>query len=298
MIYIIILVLAIFVLHKINDKIKNVKLSSLVLITGAVKSGKTTYAVATAYGEYKKAKRIWKIKTAIGKLFGKEPTEEPLLYSNIPLATDYVPITKDIIERKKRPNYKSVLFIDEATLLADNSIYEDKELSERIMIFNKLIGHETRGGTLIYDTQATGDLPAVTRRCITQRLYVHSLIKWIPFILIARVREERYSEDGSTIQVDQKDISEQGYKIVVFRKKIWKLFDPYCYSAITDNLPKENKVVNGKNLKSLKTRNILSYKDYKSLKETAKNEQKSKVNNSNSNNISTTNNNFFNNGSK
>lgn len=279
MIYIV-LAIGIIAVIIISRKVKNLKLSNLILVTGAVKSGKSTYALYLAYKEYKKAYRQWKLKTAIRKAFGKKPEEEPLLYSNIPLAVNYSPITKDILERRKRINYKSVVFLDEATLIADNMIYQEKDISERIMLFNKLFGHETHGGKLIYDTQATGDLPAVTRRCISQRIYVHSMIKWIPFVLIPSIREERYSEDGSTIQTDQNDIDNQGYKKCIIPKKIWKLFDCYCFSALTDDLEADNKVINGKKLRNLKTKNLVSYNQYKELKgnDRKENKENSRVN--------------------
>lgn len=291
MIYIVIIAGIIGVII-ISKKIKNLKISNLILVTGAVKSGKSTYALYLAYKEYKKAHRKWRIKTALAKAFGKKPEEEPLLYSNIPLAVNYSPITKDILERRKRINYKSIVFLDEATLIADNMIYQEKEISERIMLFNKLFGHETHGGKLIYDTQATGDLPAVTRRCISQRIYVHSMIKWIPLVLIPSIREERYSEDGSTIQTDQNDIDNQGYKRCIIPKKIWKLFDCYCFSAITDDLESDNKIINGKKLKNLKSRELVSYNEYKELKENDRKEDKENSRNISMDTISNSTDNF------
>ena len=138
--------------------------------------------------------------------------------------------------------------------------YKDKELNERVMLFNKLIGHSTRGGTLIYDTQATGDLPAATRRCLAQNIYVHSIIKWLPFVLIAKVKEEIYREDN----VSENNIDEElkAYRYTIIPKSVWKKYDCYCYSSFTDELPVEDRTIKTKDLKA---KEILSYNDYKTI---------------------------------
>ena len=247
-----IIILALIITKK---KIKAVKYSSCILVTGAVKSGKSTFSVNTALKLYRKNHLNWRIQHFFDKTI-----EEPLIYSNVPLAVEYVPITKELIERRKRFRYKSIIYIQEATLLADNMSYKDKDLNERVMLFNKLIGHSTRGGTLIYDTQATGDLPAVTRRCLAQNIYVHSMIKWLPFIIIAKVKEEVYREDN----VNESNIDEElkAYRYVIIPKSVWKKYDCYCYSSFTDELPVEDRKVKTKDLKA---REILSYNDYKTI---------------------------------
>ena len=255
-----IIIIALIIAKK---KIKAVKYSSCILVTGAVKSGKSTFSVNTALKLYRKNHLKWRIQHFFDKTI-----EEPLLYSNVPLAVEYVPITKDLIERRKRFRYKSVIYIQEATLLADNMAYKDKELNERVMLFNKLIGHSTRGGTLIYDTQATGDLPAVTRRCLAQNIYVHSMIKCLPFILIVKVKEEVYREDS----INQNNVDEElkAYRYVIIPKSVWKKYDCYCYSAFTDDLPVEDRTVK---TKELKAKEILSYNNYKTINKEVENDK-------------------------
>lgn len=259
-----ILVVAILVYFYIRKHFKMPKVGSLSLTTGAVKSGKTTFTLALAYSNYKRVHRRWKVRKFFCKLFKKPIPEEPLFYSNIPLAFPYVPLTKELIERKTRFRYGSVIFINEATLLADNSSFKNMALTERIMFFNKLIGHETRGGLLCYDTQAIGDMPAVTRRCLGQYFYVHHLSKWIPFFIVAYVKECRYSEDRSVVSVDTEDV-ENSLKRVIIRKSIFKKFDCYCYSSFTDNLPVESRQVVLPKGADLRCKDILSFKEFNTL---------------------------------
>ena len=264
-IYVIIGILLIAVFIRVYNKFKFPKLSNCILVNGAIKSGKSTYSVAMTNTLYKRQLRKTKVRNFLAKVFLKKPSELPLIYSNVPLAVPYVEITKDILERKKRVRFGSVVYIQEATLLADNSIYKEMELSERIMLFNKLFGHESHGGYLIYDTQATLDLPAVTRRCLAQRFYVHSMVKWLPFILLVKVKEERYSEETNTVTQEQGDVEdkENGFKWQIIPKRTWKLFDCYCFSSFTDDLPIEEKVIK---TKYLKAKDIVSFKDYETIK--------------------------------
>ena len=118
---------------------------------------------------------------------------------------------------------------------------------------------------LVYDTQAIGDLPAVTRRCLGQYFYVHHLAIWLPFFLIAYVKEQRYSEDGSVVSVDDEDI-EDGLQRVIIRKSVWKKFDCYCYSGFTDYLPVEDRVVTLDTDDDLRCNDLVSFKKYTTLR--------------------------------
>lgn len=73
--------------------------------------------------------------------------EKPLLYSNIPLAVDgFTPLTLDLIQRKERFRYGSVIYVCESSLVADSMSFKDPLLNENMLLLNKLIAHETRGG--------------------------------------------------------------------------------------------------------------------------------------------------------
>ena len=262
-IFILIAIAWFFIDKFILSKFKFAKVGSLALVTGGVKCGKSTTSVAIVRREYKARLKSVKFKNFFRKLFNRQLIDLPLVYSNVPLAMPYVPLTEDLLLRKKRFVYGSVIYVQEASLVADSQLIRDMDINERLMLFNKLIGHSTKGGCLIYDTQCIGDVHYSVKRCVSNYFYIHHLVKWIPFILIAKVQECRYSDDGSTISVNSEDV-EETLKSVILSKRNWKYFDCYCYSVLTDDLPVENRVVyNNIKTRNLKANNILSFRKLK-----------------------------------
>ena len=78
----------------------------------------------------------------------------------------------------------------------------------------------------------------------------------------AEVREERYCEDNSSINTYENDV-EDCLKKVIIPKKIWKKFDAYCFSYLTDDLPVADNVIVG--AKDLKAKDIVSFREFKTL---------------------------------
>lgn len=261
-ILVIIGIIAFFVLRKF----KTVRIGSLVLIDGGVKTGKTTNGVYQSIKTYRRNHLIWRIRCVLCRILRKNMPEEPHLYSNIPIAIKdgYYPVTTELLQRKSRPTYKSVVYLSEASLVADNMLYKDELANEQTMLFAKLFGHMTRGGTCIIDTQAIGDLAVSLRRCITNTIYVHHLVKWIPFFIIAYVIEERYSEDGSAVQVYDGDI-DQSLKKILIPKSVWRKFDCYCYDNLTAKCPVVKKCIHP-NKRDLQAYDVVSFRQYKELK--------------------------------
>ena len=251
-------VIALVVFIYIKRHYKTLKLGSLSLVTGGVKTGKSTLSVCLAIKAHKRAVRKVKIRNFFLRLFGKKDRQEqlPLLYSNIPLNYPYVPLSDKLLLRKERFVYKSVIYCNEASLLADSQLIKDKDLNTLLLLFNKLIGHETKGGTLIYDTQSVSDLHYSIKRSLSDYFYIHHLRKGL-FFVCAYVIENRYSEDGSVVTVSQSDV-ETDLKKVLISKKYWKYFDCYCFSVLTDNLPVADSVI--KNPVTLKANHILSFR--------------------------------------
>ena len=248
---------------KIASKFKVPKIPCVALVTGGVKSGKSTLSVYMAIQTYNRVHRRWKIRVFFQQLLHKPFDEEPLLYSNIPLAVPYVPITLELLQRKVRPRYGSVAYVNEASLLADQMLSLKKDdTNERLTLFNKLFGHETIGGVLIYDTQCVADVHYAVRRSLSSYIYVHHLEKRIPFFLIAQVREERYSDDRGVINSYNEDV-EESLKKVLIPKRVWKKFDAYCFSCLTDGLPVSDNVI--EDCVDLKAREIVSFREYKTL---------------------------------
>lgn len=257
----VLIIIAVILIIVVRRKFKYPKVGAMAMVTGGVKCGKSTFAVGLTISEYKRRKRGIKIKNFFRTIFGKEPFDLPLIYSNIPLSVPYVPITQNLLLRKQRFVYGSVIYINEASLVADSQLIKDMDINECLLLFNKLIGHETLGGCIIYDTQSIADVHYSIKRCLSNYFYIHHLYKWLPFFLVATVRECRYSDDGSVVSVETSD-TEDNLKRVIIRKSVWKKFDAYCFSSLTDDLPVANFEIISENLKVNK---VFSFRQYRSI---------------------------------
>lgn len=257
-----VLIIGLIVVIALTRKFKKPKISCMALVTGGVKAGKSTFSCALALSKYKSQVRKVRFANFFRRIFRKELFEKPLLYSNVPLNCEYVPLTDDLLLRKQRFVYRSVIYAQEASLIADSQLIKNLDINQRLLLFNKLIGHETKGGYLIYDTQCINDNHYSVKRCISEYFYIHDTVKWIPFILLCHVRELRYSDDGQEINVYEGDV-EESMRTVLVSKRVWKMFDAYCYSVLTDHLPVASGVVEGRELSDLKARKIVSFRKYK-----------------------------------
>lgn len=261
MLYLIgIAVIAFLLWFFILRKFKVPKLAAISMFTGGVKTGKSAVSLYFAVKTYKRRRRAWRFRCFIAKFFRKEKPEEPLFYSNIPLRyIKYCPLTKEHLLRKVRFNFGSVVFIDEAALVADSrlAINKDLKINNDLLLFFKLFGHETHGGTMIINSQAITDMHVALRRCCSSYFYIHHLGS-LPFIRIPCLREERFSEDGAVLNSYDNDV-EDSLKKVLMSSRIFKKYDCYCYSCFTDDFPVNNiEMLNGKN-DSLKAEKIISF---------------------------------------
>lgn len=252
---IIILIILFFVLYFLN--FKKLKVSSINLFTGQLKTGKSALSLRYALFYYKQALRAYYIKRFFNTIFINFnlyiSIEKPLLYSNIPLGVMYTPLTKDILLRKERIAYKSIVFIDEISLVADNYDFKDLNMNYQLKMFFKLFGHMSRGGKLFINTQNIEDNHYIVKRSINQYLYIHHKIR-LPFISIFKVREMIYNEGvNNVVNTD----AEEDLKTIIVFNSIFKKYDCYCYSILTDNLPYSKQV-----FKKLwkKTKEILTFK--------------------------------------
>ena len=240
----------------IRKNFKTPSFGSMCVVTGGLKCGKSTFSLYLAYRTYKKNLFAVKIANFFNRLFHREELELPLFYSTIPVSFPHVRITEDLLMRKTRFAYKSVVWIDEASLLADSSLYKDLILNAKLLEFCKLFGHETKGGCLFLVTHDVSELHISMRRVCSQTFNVVNTFKWLPFLLLVTVREERYSESGQTINNYDSDLEESIKKVIVL-KNVWKKFDCYCYSSMTDDLPVEGRII--KDLPNLKTDYVESF---------------------------------------
>jgi hypothetical protein len=246
---------------------KIIKLGNMTLITGGIKTGKSTLSVYLALRKLRSQRIKYHIKKFFIKVFKKikikkfvkmSLPERPLLYSNIPLNCEYVPLTKKLLLRQERFCYGSVVYICEASLIADSMSFKDAEVNENLLLLNKLFAHETKGGYLFYDTQSISDNHYAIKRCLSSYVHVHHSTK-IPFFILMWVRELKFSEDNNNINVYKDDV-EDNLKLIVVPKRVWKKFDCYAFSSLTDDLP-----VNDKSQipVSLKVDDIVSFKEWK-----------------------------------
>lgn len=267
LIFVLIIAAIIFFVYRfITKRFKLPHLNAVNLIVGEVKSGKSITALTLAKKDYKK--RLFKVKVHnfFCKIFNRELNPIPLFYSNIPVGFDYVAITTELLNRTKRFVYGSVVFLDEVSFVCDKMLYKDQVICDNVKDFFKLFGHETGGygclghGTLVANTQAISDCSKEFRACLGSMLFIESVSApfWIPFFGIIRCRQERYSEDGTTVNAYNEDLDQSMCKFL-FRKKHFKFYDSACYSAITDDLEVEDTIIHGAELPNLKTKIITSF---------------------------------------
>ena len=261
----VVLALLLLLTFLVAKHFKHLKIDNVYFISGGVKTGKSALSVMLAVKTYRKNLFKWYLTNWLYKLFGKG-TEKPMLYSNIPLRhVRFNPLTLDIIYRKVRIPNKSVVLIDEISLLADSMLFKDKKINDSLMIFIKLFGHYTHGGTLITNSQAILDCHFSIKRCLSHYLYINVRQKY-PFITLFKVREMLYSADGSAINNSDEDL-EESTKLVLFFNRYYKYYDSYCYSVFTDCLPfqVDYKVRILKRTDSLKADKLITLQDFEEL---------------------------------
>lgn len=226
---------------------KRYRFDCVSLVVGAPKTGKTTLQVHLALKDYKKRVLRWKLKRLLRPKKYKH-LEKPLLYSNVPLTVPHVRLTKELLLRKERFAFNSTIIISETSLTADAmsaTIKTDEQQKNNfdLNMFYKLIGHELHGGAVFTETQNPSDNHYALRRCLNRYLFIQRCIKWIPFIIVFKVREMAYldGENVNVINTVDEDLEKNTLYYWCF-KSVWKKFDAYAYSIFTDDLPKNDKL--------------------------------------------------------
>lgn len=266
---ILIVVIAFFVLRFL----KIPKFGNMVLVTGGVKTGKSTLSVYLAVRQYKRQLRKYYVYNYVVlpvlRVFSLKKDkykkrEKPLFYSNIPVAVKgFTPLTLALIQRRERFRYGSVIYVCESSLVADSQAIRVDVVNEGMLLLNKLIAHETKGGYIFYDTQSIMDNHYAVKRCLSSYFYIHHTTK-VPFFCLMKVRELKFSEDNSAVNTFESDV-EDSLLTVIVPKRVWKLFDCYCYSALTDDLPINDREAVVLQNGDKKARHIISFREYKTL---------------------------------
>lgn len=245
--------------RKFISRFKFPKVGAIAVFTGGVKTGKTAVSLACARSTYRRVCRRWKVRVFFGKLFNMRCKDDikPCFYSSIPLAVDYVPLTRKLLLMQERIVPKSVVFIDEVSLIADSMLFKDKEINEQLLKFFKLFGHISHGGLCVFNSHCLTDLHFALKRTTSQYFYIHHTVK-LPFLSFTKMREERYSEDNTTLNNYPEDV-ENTLKTCIFRSRVFKEYDCYAYSLLTDDLPYSTTLVKGSALPNLKATEVPSF---------------------------------------
>lgn len=241
---IVIAVIVLYIVYRKNFKI--LKVPSVCLITGGVKTGKSLLSVQQSIKEYKSIHRKWWFVTHILK----KDVEEPLYYTNVSISFGSLKskkphrLDKNIVQlelshllRMEKFNYKSVIYIQECSLMADNMDFNNKERNVDLSLFAKLIAHETRGGKLYLDTQSVLDIHYSFKRVSSTYLFIEKNLNLLLFHVLY-VREMINTENGVNSFND--DVETTTRKVLI---PFWyhHKYDRYEYSYLTDSLPKNNK---------------------------------------------------------
>ena len=260
MIWVILIVILIFLII-LYKRSKRFRPDTICMINGANGTGKSLLSVNKAIRDFRKSHSIWWRNTHLWcyvPLLNKimrvsKDEEEPLLYSNIPIYKDrrhlvlfkyYVPLTNDIIRRNKRPRYHSVILWDDCSIMATSMDYKDKELSNDMSFFIKMIRHELKGSyrnifgshcSLYINTQSKNDTHFSIDRCVNQVLYIMKSIS-IPFFKILWVRDLLLID---SVQNNFNDDVKQDLSThwLLIPKSTYNRYDSYSYEFLSHDLP-------------------------------------------------------------
>lgn len=243
--FLIFLFLGIFLYVLYRKNFKTLVPPSVCLITGGVKCGKSLLSVKLSQSDYKKRWIKWWIKTHIFR----KGAEEPLYYTNTTasfgdlrkkkrhfLDKNIVYIKKEHLLRQVRFNYGSVIYINESSLMADNMDFNNKERNIELSLFNKLIGHETRGGALYYDTQSPMDNHYSIKRVMSTYYFIEKSLNFF-FFRVLYLRELINNENG--VNAFNDDVETSTRKVLVFRWWYHR-YDRYEFEYLTEQLSKDN----------------------------------------------------------
>lgn len=240
-----------FLYVRFRKNFKFLKVPSVCLITGAPKTGKDLLCSTLSKKDFKKVHMKWKFNMIILKLFhSKRTIEEPLYYTNVTSSFGSLKskkqhkldkcirkLTLDSLAREKRYNYKSVIYISEASLLSDSQFYNNKKMNIELSLYTKLIAHSTRGGKVYLNTQSILDLHYSWKRVCSNFYFIQKSINILGLVHVLWVREMISNDLGTNSFIDDVDTSTR--KVLI---PFWwhNKYDRYEFSYFTDDLEKSN----------------------------------------------------------
>ena len=283
--------LGIFLLWFFIFKVKHLKTPDVFLVDGGVKTGKSLVSVMLAIKQYRKnlfryyvGNVLIRFLNLFKRLFKRELKPlivKPMLYSNMPLyKVKYNYLSDDILTLKKRIPYRSVVLLDEASLIADsmtafgnvkNRIDKQRMdyINEKLTIFLKVfISHGCHGSTCIYNSQNVVDLHFAFRRNTGTYLYIQKNRKF-PFFCLLDVRELVHDESNDVVNTYQGDVDDVSKPLFVW-KRWYKYYDRYYLDVLFKELPVmvnyDVKPLNPRLVKQ-ELKHVLTFGQYKSVLE-------------------------------
>ena len=240
------LIIFLYILYRKNFKV--LKVPSVCLITGGVKTGKSLLSVYLSIKDFKKRHRIWWLATRILR----KKLEEPLYYTNVQISFGSIKrnkphrldrciclITLEHLLRQFRINYKSVVYIQESSLMADSMDFNNTGRNVDLSLWNKLFAHEGRGSAMYYDTQSPLDNHYSMKRVASTYFFIQKNLNLLLFHVLW-VRELINTENG--VNAFDDDVDNTMRKVLV---PFWyhHKYNRYEFSYLTDDLGKKNDVV-------------------------------------------------------
>lgn len=248
---ILIAVLIIVVYFFYRQHFKVLKVPSVCMITGGVKCGKSLLSVYLSIKDFKRRHRKWWF---FRHILRDKKKEEPLYYTNVEISFGSIKrkkphrldrcirfCTLESLMRMERYNYKSVIYIQEASLMSDNMDFNNKVRNVELSLYAKLIAHETRGGALYLDTQSILDVHYAFKRVSSTYYFIYRHLNCILFH-ICWIREMINTENGVNTFNDDVELTTRMVLIPFWYH--WK-YNRYEFSYLTDDL----KVSDTKNVK-------------------------------------------------
>ena len=238
-----------------------IKYDTLVSFTGGLGSGKTFKSVETALVLYRKQR----LKVFIYNLFhpkSKQPLPE--LYSNIPLKIGFnkyaIRLKKEHLLLQERIIPGSVCLIDEVDVFANQFQYNNPAIVNtkggeeygNFDEFCRFYRHYTKGGYLIFNTQATANENLTIRRRQNTVITLFHFRTWgIPLIAphiiyTVKARNVTLSDDVKTVEENN---AEDNMRLIIGVMPLFRHYDTYCYSNRYDTVP-EGEVERFKRLKT------------------------------------------------
>ena len=275
MTFIIVLIIVLLFAFSIWFYVKhiNINFNTICMVTGAPKTGKSLLSIYLCKQALTKARIKWYFIKFFSIIFRKEfNKEKPQLYSNIPLNIKggYIPITKDMLLRKEKIIDNSVMYLGEFSLIANSRIGQKygiknnidyDSLNEELLLFTKLCGHQFNGKVIV-DSQCISDVHYSIKRVLSNYFYIHHS-KNLPFFKLLFIQELRYSDDNSTLNINDVDKETNLRWFLIPKSKYYKMYDYRCYSSFTDDLTSSSSPIKTTNLKAI---DIVSFSDFKTLK--------------------------------